>query len=66
MIPLYGDGDLTTIKFIHVEVKYSSSPIFTSSLEMDIQEKDKNKAKKDKTEHENEKSVKKQSKSKSQ
>ncbi|GJW73148.1 hypothetical protein Tco_0132518 [Tanacetum coccineum] len=31
IIPLYGDGDLTTIKFIYVEVECSSSPIFTSS-----------------------------------
>nr|GEW40928.1 transposase (putative), gypsy type [Tanacetum cinerariifolium] len=31
MIPLYGDGDLTTIKFINVDVKCSSSPIFTRS-----------------------------------
>nr|GFC58347.1 hypothetical protein [Tanacetum cinerariifolium] len=31
MIPLYGDGDLTTMKFIHVEVKFSSSPIFTGN-----------------------------------
>ncbi|GJZ92587.1 hypothetical protein Tco_0664652, partial [Tanacetum coccineum] len=31
MIPLYGDDDLTTMKFIHAEVECSSSPIFTSS-----------------------------------
>ncbi|GJW36945.1 hypothetical protein Tco_0059865 [Tanacetum coccineum] len=31
MIPLYGDGDLTTMKFIHVDVECSSSHIFTSS-----------------------------------
>nr|GEV80985.1 hypothetical protein [Tanacetum cinerariifolium] len=31
MIPLYGNRDLTTIKFINVEVKCSSSPIFTRS-----------------------------------
>ncbi|GKA59189.1 hypothetical protein Tco_0758502 [Tanacetum coccineum] len=29
-IPLYWDGDLTTMKFIHAEVECSSSPIFTS------------------------------------
>ncbi|GJW64425.1 hypothetical protein Tco_0116309 [Tanacetum coccineum] len=31
MIPLYGDGDLTTTKFIHAEVECSASLIFTSS-----------------------------------
>ncbi|GJY68809.1 hypothetical protein Tco_0471791 [Tanacetum coccineum] len=31
MIPLYGDDDLTTTKFIQAEVECSSSPIFTSS-----------------------------------
>nr|GEV49764.1 V-type proton ATPase subunit a2-like [Tanacetum cinerariifolium] len=31
MIPLYGDGDLTIMKFIHADVECSSSPIFTSS-----------------------------------
>ncbi|GJX80750.1 hypothetical protein Tco_0328899 [Tanacetum coccineum] len=31
MIPLYGDGDLTTMKFIYAEVECSSSPIFTSN-----------------------------------
>nr|GEZ34614.1 RNA-directed DNA polymerase, eukaryota [Tanacetum cinerariifolium] len=31
MFPLYDDGDFTTIKFINVEVKFSSSPIFTRS-----------------------------------
>ncbi|GKE00665.1 hypothetical protein Tco_1388648, partial [Tanacetum coccineum] len=30
IIPLCWDGDLTTMKFIHVEVECSSSPIFTS------------------------------------
>nr|GEX95897.1 reverse transcriptase domain-containing protein [Tanacetum cinerariifolium] len=30
-ILLYGDGDLTTMKFIHAEVECSTSPIFTSS-----------------------------------
>ncbi|GKG60448.1 hypothetical protein Tco_0612049, partial [Tanacetum coccineum] len=32
MMPLYGDGDLTIIKFIHASVKYSASPIVTNSL----------------------------------
>ncbi|GJV97564.1 hypothetical protein Tco_1549141 [Tanacetum coccineum] len=31
IIPLYGDGDLTTSKFIQDEVEWSSSPIFTIS-----------------------------------
>ncbi|GJT83555.1 putative reverse transcriptase domain-containing protein [Tanacetum coccineum] len=31
MIPLYGDGDLTTTKFIIIKVKCSASPIFTGS-----------------------------------
>nr|GEY57804.1 putative ribonuclease H-like domain-containing protein [Tanacetum cinerariifolium] len=31
MIPLYGDDDLTTTKFIQAEVECSSSPLFTSS-----------------------------------
>ncbi|GJT87230.1 hypothetical protein Tco_1068947 [Tanacetum coccineum] len=31
MIPLYGDDDLTTTKFIQAEVECSSSPIFTCS-----------------------------------
>nr|GFB34946.1 reverse transcriptase domain-containing protein [Tanacetum cinerariifolium] len=31
IIPLYGDGDLTTMKFIQAEVECSSSLIFTSS-----------------------------------
>nr|GEW27555.1 reverse transcriptase domain-containing protein [Tanacetum cinerariifolium] len=31
MIPLYGDGDLTIMKFIHAEVKCFSLPIFTSN-----------------------------------
>ncbi|GKG15171.1 hypothetical protein Tco_0354771 [Tanacetum coccineum] len=30
IIPLCWDGDLTTMKFIHAEVEFSSSPIFTS------------------------------------
>ncbi|GKE95301.1 hypothetical protein Tco_1580156 [Tanacetum coccineum] len=31
IIPLYGDGDLTTMKFIQAKVECSSSPIFTSN-----------------------------------
>ncbi|GJZ03922.1 hypothetical protein Tco_0537197 [Tanacetum coccineum] len=31
IIPLYGECDLTTMKFIHAEVECSSSPIFISS-----------------------------------
>nr|GEX26223.1 hypothetical protein [Tanacetum cinerariifolium] len=31
IIPLYGDGDLTIMKFIHANDECSSSPIFTSS-----------------------------------
>ena len=30
MIPLYGEGDLITIKFIHVDVECCSSPTTTS------------------------------------
>ncbi|GJV78581.1 reverse transcriptase domain-containing protein [Tanacetum coccineum] len=32
IIPLCGDGDLMTIKFIHAEVECSSSPILTNSV----------------------------------
>ncbi|GJQ93823.1 hypothetical protein Tco_0004962 [Tanacetum coccineum] len=37
-IVMLGDGDLTTMKFIHAEVECSSSPIFTSRENLDYRQ----------------------------